>query len=403
MEKVNKVVLAYSGGLDTSIAVKWLLENKAKEVVAVAIDVGQKEENLDEIKQKALDLGASASYVIDAREEFIKDYVFPSLKANAKYESGYPLATAIGRPLIAKILNDIAIKENADALAHGCTAKGNDQVRFELAWQALNPDAVVIAPAREWADELFDRQVAIEYAEKNNIPIPIKKKSPYSIDLNTWGRSAECGILEDPWAEPPTDVYALTKELDQTPDTAQYIEIEFERGIPVALDGKKLAGLELVEKLNVIAGNHGIGRYDQIENRLVGIKSREIYEAPAANVLLKAHKELEYFVNTKDVMHFKESIDFKYSELIYNGQWFSPLRDALDGFIEETQKFVTGIIRLKLYKGNATVVGRKSEYSLYNQKLAAYEGEDIFNHESAKGFIDLYGLGIKTYAQLHNK
>lgn len=395
MKEFKKVVLAYSGGLDTSISVRWLLENKCEEVIAVAVDLGQKED-LEAARQKALKVGASQSFVIDAREEFVKDFVWPSLKANAKYEFDYPLATAIGRPLIAKVLNDIALKTDADTVAHGCTAKGNDQVRFEVSWQALNPKLKVIAPPREWG-ELCDRNKAIDYAQAHNIPVSSTKKSPYSIDLNLWGRSVECGILEDPWVEPPEDAYALTNALEKTPNEAQYIEIEFEKGIPVALDGKKFKGIDLIEELNVIAGLHGIGRLDQIENRLVGIKSREIYEAPAATVLIKSHRELEFLVNAKDVMHFKQGIDQKYAELIYNGLWFSPLRESLNAFIEETQKRVSGTIRLKFFKGNCIVVGRKSELSLYDHGLATYDQGDQFDHTAAPGFIKIFGLGVKTF------
>lgn len=395
MKEVKKVVLAYSGGLDTSIAVRWLLEHKAEEVVAVSIDLGQNED-LEAAKQKALKVGASQAFIIDARQEFVENFIWPSLKANAKYEFDYPLATAIGRPLIAKCLNDIAIQTQADAVAHGCTAKGNDQVRFEVSWYALNSKLKVIAPAREWG-ELCNRNLAIDYAAQHNIPVSSTKKSPYSIDLNLWGRSVECGILEDPWVEPPEDAYALTKPIEETPNQVEYLEIGFKEGIPISLNGQNLNGIELIEKLNIIAGNHGVGRLDQVENRLVGIKSREIYEAPAALVLLKAHRELEYLVNPKDLMHFKASLDQKYAELIYNGLWFSPLREALDAFNQKTQERVTGTLKLKLFKGNFTIIGRKSEFSLYNQKLATYDAEDIFDHSSAQGFIKLFGLGIKSF------
>jgi argininosuccinate synthase len=395
MKELKKVVLAYSGGLDTSVSIRWLLENKCEEVVAVAVDLGQKED-LEAVRQKALKVGAKESYVVDARQEFVDSYVWPSLKANAKYEFDYPLATAIGRPLIAKVLNDIALKTNADVVAHGCTAKGNDQVRFEVSWQALNPKLKVIAPPREWG-ELCDRNKAIDYAQANNIPVSLTKKSPYSVDLNLWGRSVECGILEDPWAEPPEDAYALTNSIEKAPDEAEYLQITFDKGIPVAINDKKLSALDLIDELNVLAGKHGVGRIDQIENRLVGIKSREIYEAPAASVLLKAHKELEYFVNPKDLMHFKQGVDHKYAELIYNGLWFSPLKDSLDAFVESTQQRVTGKIRLKLHKGNCIVVGRQSEFSLYNHGLATYDQGDQFDHSAAPGFMKIFGLGVKTY------
>jgi argininosuccinate synthase len=395
MPKEKKVVLAYSGGLDTSIAIQWLKEHKAEEVVAVAVDLGQKED-LESVRQKALKVGASQSVVIDAREEFVNHYIWPSIKANAKYEFDYPLATAIGRPLIAKILNDVALKTGATAVAHGCTAKGNDQVRFEVSWQALNPKLHVIAPAREWG-ELCDRNKAMDYAAQHNIPVSTTKKSPYSIDLNLWGRSVECGILEDPMAEPPEDAFALTNSVETSPNEPTYIEITFKEGIPTQLDGKDYSGIDLIEELNSIAGKHGIGRMDQIENRLVGIKSREVYEAPAAIVILKAHKELEYLVNPKDLIHFKAGIDQKYSELIYNGLWFSPFREALDAFINKTQEKVTGTIRLKLFKGNAVVVGRRSPYSLYNHGLATYDKDDEFDHSAAPGFIKIFGLGVKTF------
>ncbi|MDJ0624949.1 MAG: argininosuccinate synthase [Candidatus Caenarcaniphilales bacterium] len=397
MSKFKKVVLAYSGGLDTSISIQWLLENRAEEVIAVAVDLGQKED-LEAVRQKALKVGASQAFVIDARKEFVENFVWPSLKANATYEFNYPLATAIGRPLIAKVLNDIALKTNADCIAHGCTAKGNDQVRFEVSWQALNPNLTVIAPPREWG-ELCDRGKAIDYADKHGIPISSTKKSPYSIDLNLWGRSVECGVLEDPWVEPPEDAYALTNPVETTPNEAKYIEIEFREGVPIKLDGVEYNAIELIEELNSISGLHGIGRIDQIENRLVGIKSREVYEAPAATVLLKAHKEIEYLVNTKDTVHFKQTIDQKYSELIYNGLWFSPLREALDGFIEKTQRRVNGTIKLKLFKGNCVVVGRKSENALYNLELATYDEGDEFDHSAAPGFIKIFGLGVKTFYQ----
>ncbi len=398
MKKVKKVVLAYSGGLDTSIAVQWLLEHKAEEVICVSIDLGQNED-LEAARQKALKVGASQAFVIDAREEFVKDYIWPSLKANAQYEFDYPLATAIGRPLIAKAMNEIASKVGADAVAHGCTAKGNDQVRFEVSWYALNPKLQVIAPAREWG-ELCNRNLAIDYAEKHGIPVSSTKKSPYSVDLNLWGRSVECGILEDPWVEPPEDAYALTQSLVSAPNEAEYVEIGFEAGVPVSLNGQKLNGIALIEQLNEIAGKHGVGRIDQVENRLVGIKSREIYEAPAAAVLIKAHRELEYLVNPKDVMHFKAGIDQKYAELIYNGLWFSPFREALDAFIQKTQENVTGLIRLKLFKGNCVVAGRKSPHSLYNHELATYDAGDRFDHSAAPGFIKIFGLGLKTYRSI---
>ena len=394
----RKVVLAYSGGLDTSVAIKWLLAHRAEEVVAVAIDVGQQGEDLEAIRTKALQIGASSAHVIDARERFISDFVWPSLAANACYEFGYPLATAIARPLIAQLIAEIAEQEGADALAHGCTAKGNDQVRFELAWQALCPALAVIAPAREWG-ELTDRRRAIEYAQQHQIPVNLDKRSPYSIDLNSWGRSTECGQLEDISLAPPADAYGLTVSPEQAPEQALTVRIGFEGGVPVRLDGEQLAGLALVERLNVLAGAHGVGRYDQIENRLVGLKSREIYEAPAAAVLLSAHRELEYLVSPRPLSRFKEQVDAELSRCIYDGEWFSPLRQALSAFVAETQARVSGEISVRLYKGSATVVSRQSPYSLYDHGLATYDQGDQFDHAAAPGFIKLLGLANASYAR----
>jgi len=399
MYDCQKVALAYSGGLDTSVAIRWLLETgRAKDVIAVLVDVGQKED-LQSAQQKALKAGASQALIKDVRQEFVLDYVWKALKGNATYEFTYPLATAIARPLIAKVIAKVAQELGADGLAHGCTGKGNDQVRFELAWKAINSEAKIIAPAREWG-QLSNRSIAIDYAQKHNIPVDINKKSPYSIDLNLWGRSVECGILEDTWAEPPSDAYALTISPEEAPDRATYIEIAFEEGIPVALDNVKLPALQLIEMLNEVAGKNGVGRVDQIENRLIGIKSREIYEAPAAAVLLVAHKELEYLVNPRDLTNFKNSTDHRYSQLIYDGLWFSPLREALDAFIQKSQERVTGTVRLKLFKGSCIAVGRKSPYSLYREDLATYGEGDVFEQGLAPGFIDLFGLGVKSYYEL---
>ena len=390
----DKVVLAYSGGLDTSVAVKWLLEHKCNEVVCVAIDLGQGQE-LEEIQAKALTIGASESRVIDAKQEFIEEFCFRALKANANYQENYPLATALARPLIAKILVDIAHEYKADAIAHGCTGKGNDQVRFDLSIMALDPNLKIIAPAREWG---MTREESIEYADKHGIPVPTSKKSPYSIDLNLWGRSAECGILEDATVEPPEDVYGMTKSPESAPDKAEYVRISFEKGIPVAVNGKSFAPIELVEELNRIAGDNAIGRIDKIEDRVVGIKSREIYEAPAAVLLGKAHKELEYLVMTKNMKSFKNLLDEKYSEMIYQGFWFEPLRGCMDAFINQSQEHVTGEIELKLYKGSIAVASRKSPFSLYDKGLATYDKGDMFNHQSAVGFIELFGMQMKTHA-----
>ena len=398
-EKIaEKVVLAYSGGLDTSVAVKWLLEHKCNEVICVAIDLGQGQE-LEEVQSKALKIGASDSKVINVQKEFIEEYCFKALKANENYQENYPLATALARPLIAKILVDIAHEYNADAISHGCTGKGNDQVRFDLSIMALDPKLKIIAPAREWG---MSREDCIDYAEKNDIPIPISKKKPYSIDLNLWGRSAECGILEDATVEPPEDAYGMTMSPQAAPDEPEYIKISFEKGVPVKLNGKNYGAIELVEELNKIAGKHGVGRIDKIEDRVVGIKSREIYEAPAAVVLGQAHKELEYLVMTKNHKSFKNLLDEKYSELVYQGYWFEPLRVAIDAFMDQSQEHVTGDIELKLYKGSSTIASRKSPYSLYDKGLATYDKDDEFNHMSAVGFIELYGMSMKTHAIVAN-
>ena len=389
--KCRKVVLAYSGGLDTSVAIRWLLENKAEKVIALAIDLGQGEE-LKPIQKKALSIGASESLVIDAKKEFVNSYVWPALFANAIY-GDYPLATALARPLIAKLLVEVAKSKKADAIAHGCTGKGNDQVRFDVSTMALGPHLKIIAPAREWK---MTREQSIEYAKKYNIPVPVKKKSPFSVDLNLWGRSVECGILENPWKEPPEEAYALTQNPRLAPATPAYITISFRNGIPISLNGKKLEGVKLIQTLNKITGLHGIGRIDQIENRVVGIKSREVYESPAAVVLLKAHKDLESLVHTRETILFKALLDQKYSQLIYDGRWFNPLRDAIDKFNKYIQNRVTGTIRIKLFKGNSTIVGRQSAYSLYKEKLATYGKGDTFDQSSAEGFIKLFGLDLKT-------
>ena len=394
----QKLVLAYSGGLDTSVAIKWL-QQQGYDVVAVGLDVGAGKD-VEFIKQKALQVGAVESYSIDARKEFAEEYVLPVLQSHALYEEKYPLVSALSRPLISKKLVEIAEQVGATAVAHGCTGKGNDQVRFEVAIMALNPDLKVVAPVREWS---WSREEEIEYAKENNIPIPINLDNPYSIDANLWGRACECGVLEDPWAAPPEGAYDMTAPLEATPDQADIVEIEFKQGVPVALNGKAYELHELIIELNDLAGKHGVGRIDHVENRLVGIKSREVYECPAALTLIKAHKELEDLTLTKDVAHFKPIIAHKLTELIYNGLWFSPLHKALLAFIESTQKNVNGTVRVKLFKGHAIVEGRKSENSLYDEKLATYTKEDEFNHQAAVGFIELFGLPTKVYSQLHNQ
>ncbi|USK69502.1 argininosuccinate synthase [Peribacillus asahii] len=393
-----KIVLAYSGGLDTSVAIKWL-QNQGYDVVACCLDVGEGKD-LDFIKEKAITVGAVSSYVIDAKDEFAEEYALISLQAHTLYEQKYPLVSALSRPLIAKKLVEVAEAENAVAVAHGCTGKGNDQVRFEVSIKALNPNLEVLAPVREWK---WSREEEIEYAQENGIPVPIGLASPYSIDQNLWGRANECGILEDPWAAPPEDAYELTTALENTPDTPDVVEIGFEQGVPVTLGGKSYKLAELILELNAIAGKHGVGRIDHVENRLVGIKSREVYEAPAAMTLIKAHKELEDITLVKDVAHFKPVIEKKLSELIYDGLWFSPLRDALVAFLAETQKTVTGTVRVKFFKGHAIVEGRKSEYSLYDEKLATYTKEDEFDHDAAVGFIKIFGLPTAVNSMVNNK
>ncbi|MGG7621005.1 argininosuccinate synthase [Robertmurraya sp. GLU-23] len=395
---VQKVVLAYSGGLDTSVAVKWL-QDQGYAVVACCLDVGEGKD-LDFIKEKALQVGAVSSYVIDAKEEFAHEYALIALQAQAMYEDKYPLVSALSRPLIAKKLVEVAEQEGAVAVAHGCTGKGNDQVRFEVSISALNPDLKVLAPVREWS---WSREEEIEYAKNNGIPIPINLDSPYSIDQNLWGRAAECGVLEDPWAAPPEGAYDITLPLEQTPDQADVVEIEFVSGVPVSLNGKNYPLSELILELNGLAGKHGVGRIDHVENRLVGIKSREVYECPGAMTLLKAHKELEDLTLVKEVAHFKPVISKKIAEVIYDGLWFSPLTTALKAFLKETQKYVTGTVRVKLFKGHAIVEGRKSEYSLYDEKLATYTAEDQFDHQSAVGFIQLWGLPTKVQSQVQQK
>lgn len=394
----DKVVLAYSGGLDTSVAIKWL-QDQGYDVVACCLDVGEGKD-LEFIKEKALKVGAVSSYVLDVKEEFANEYALIALQAHALYEGKYPLVSALSRPLIAKKLVEIAEKEGAVAVAHGCTGKGNDQVRFEVSIHALNPDLKVLAPVREWK---WSREEEIEYAKENGIPIPINLDSPYSIDQNLWGRSNECGILEDPWVAPPEDAYELTNSLENTPDTPDIVEIGFEQGVPVTLNGKHYPLSELILHLNALAGKHGVGRIDHVENRLVGIKSREVYECPGAMTLIKAHKELEDLTLVKEVAHFKPIIEQKIAEVIYNGLWFSHLTSALVAFLKETQKYVTGVVRVKLFKGHAIVEGRKSPYSLYDEKLATYTKEDEFDHNAAVGFIQLYGLPTKVQASVQSK
>lgn len=392
---MKKVVLAYSGGLDTSCIVRWLKE-RDYEVICFVADLGQglgKGEDLGKIEERALSAGASKVYIKDLQEEFIKDFIVPALKANAIYEGKYMLATALGRPLIAKYLVNIAHREKAEYVAHGCTGKGNDQVRFEVTIGILDPKLQVIAPVREW--EFKSRDEEIEYAQRYNIPIDVTKKKPYSIDRNIWGISIEAGVLEDLEKEPPEDAYLITKTPSQSSVYPKYVEISFENGVPRKLDGKTCKLKNLITELNELGGALGIGRSDMVENRLVGIKSREVYEAPAATILYAAHKELECLVLDRETAHFKEIIALKYSELVYYGLWYSTLKKSLDGFVDVTQEYVTGKVKLKLSKGSCIAVSRQSPYSLYKKELSTYGAEDKFDQKLAEGFIKLWAMPYK--------
>ncbi|GAA0377181.1 argininosuccinate synthase [Bacillus horti] len=395
----QKVVLAYSGGLDTSVCVKWIQEHYGYDVIALGLDVGEGKD-LQAIKDKALQVGAIKAIMVDAKEMLAKDYILPALKANAMYEGKYPLSSALSRPLISKLLVDVAKEEGAVAVAHGCTGKGNDQVRFEVSVQALDPSIKVLAPVREWG---MTRDEEIEYAEKNGIPIPVNLDNPFSIDANIWGRACEAGVLENPWNEAPEAAFDWTQPISATPDEAEYVEIDFIQGVPVALNGKELPIVELIETLNELGGKHGVGRIDHIENRLVGIKSREVYENPAALILINAHKELEFLTLPREVSQFKATIDQQMAKIIYEGLWFSPLKNALDAFVDETQQYVNGKIRVKLHKGHHVVVGRQSDNSLYNEALATYSKDDAFDHNAAVGFIQLWGLPTKVFSQVNGK
>ena len=396
MGRANKVVLAYSGGVDTSVCIPYLKQEwGVKEVITLAADLGQGEE-LGPIKEKAFRCGAVESLVENATESFIKEYAFPAIQANALYENRYPLSTALARPLIAKLLVEAAEKYRADAVAHGCTGKGNDQVRFDVAIMALNPDIKVLAPAREWG---MSREETIAYGERFGIESPVKKSSPYSIDRNLLGRSVEAGPLEEPMTEPSEEVYAMTRAIADTPNEPEYVEIGFERGLPTTVNGEALDPVALITRLNDLAGKHGVGRIDMIENRVVGIKSREIYETPALLVLIAAHRDLESLTLTADVTQYKRGIEDTYSQLIYRGLWFSPLKEALDAFIQKTQEQVSGSVRIKLLKGNATIVGRQSANSIYAPDLATYGADDRFDHKAAEGFIYIWGLPTRVWSQ----
>lgn len=398
-EKKGKVVLAYSGGLDTSVAIPWLHE-RGYDVVTLTMHVGQQADNLEEIKAKAYASGAVKAYVVDLREAFIDTFVWPALKANAVYQGVYPLNSALSRPMISQALIWCAEKEGAVAVAHGCTGKGQDQVRIEVACNALNPDVEVLAPVRDWG---FSREEEMDYAAAHNIPVPTTRKSPYSIDDNLWGRSIECGVLEDPWNKPPEDAYKLTASLKDAPDEEVTVEVTFEAGIPVAINGKKMGSIELIDFMNKVAGKAGYGRIDMIEDRLVGFKSREVYECPAALSLLHAHRKLETLTLAKDTLKTKKELEVRFAELTYEGYWFSPLMEAVQAFMESTQKYVNGTVRMNFYKGNCVADGMKSDTSVYSKELATYSAGDIFDQTASVGFIKIWGMPIKTWRQTHRE
>ena len=391
----QKIVLAYSGGLDTSVAIRWLQEHYDAEVVTLTIDLGMVD--LESIRQRALTIGAVNAVGIDGRQDLVQEYLFPALQAGAIYEEQYPLATALGRPLIARYLVDVARAEGAYAIAHGCTGKGNDQVRLDVSTAALAPELQVVAPIREWG---MSRDEELEYARQHNIPVQ-PSNSRYSTDENLWGRSIEAGPLEDPWHEPTEDVYMWTKPLQDTPDVPGYVDIEFLKGLPIALDGEEVGGVDMIHQLNVTAGEHGIGRLDHLENRLVGIKSREVYEAPAAVVLHAAHKGLEALTLSKEQARLKARMAQEYADVVYNGLWYTAHRRDLDTYVASTQRYVSGTVRVKLHKGTCTVAGRRSPHALYRHELATYGQGDTFDQRAAEGFISIYGLPVRTQASVH--
>lgn len=393
----DKVVLAYSGGLDTSVCIKWLQVEKNLDVIAVVGEVGQEHEGLEQVKERALATGALDCIIADMREDFAADYLSKALYANAHFENKYPLVSALSRPLISKYLVDIAHQYGAKYVAHGCTGKGNDQVRFETSIQALDPTLEIIAPVREW--DMHTREEEMEWAAAHGVTVPVTKSKPYSIDDNLWGRAIECGVLEDPMNRPPLDIYTMTTDPEKAPDEPTEVEIEFKQGLPVAIDGQQMTYLEIIAKMNEIAGSNGYGRIDMIENRMIGVKSRECYEAPGALALIEAHRGLEDMCLEREVLRYKSHIEYDWAIQVYNGQWFSPLKHAMDAFLEATQTCVTGVVRLKFYKGTCTVTGRRSDFSLYDYGLATYDAADTFNHKSAKGFIDLYGLSTRVWAK----
>lgn len=392
----EKVVLAYSGGLDTSVCLKWLQAEKGFDVIAVCGNVGQDENDLAAIKQKAIDVGAVASFAVDMREEYANEYVTLAIAANGLYENSYPLLSALSRPLLSKHMVEVAHAFGAKYVAHGCTGKGNDQVRFETSIKALDPSIEIIAPVREW--NLHSREEEMEWAKAHGVPVPTTKKSPYSIDDNLWGRAIECGVLEDPWCEPPAGIWTLTADAQSAPDQPEYLEIGFESGVPCSLNGEEMGLVDMIKAINVKAGLHGCGRLDMVENRLVGVKSRECYEVPAAQVIINAHKALETLCLDRETQHYKFGIEQKWATAVYEGLWYSPLKEALDSFCASTQACVTGTVKVKLYKGSSTVVGRKSPYSLYDFGLASYGAQDTFDHEAAKGFIQLHGLPTTVWS-----
>ncbi len=400
-KKFNKVVLAYSGGLDTSIIIPWLKENYGCEVIAMVGDVGQGDDELAGIEEKAVRSGASKVYVENLQREFVEDYIVPTVQAGAVYEHKYLLGTSMARPSIAKRQVEIAELEGADALAHGCTGKGNDQVRFELTFKTLRPDLPIIAPWRTW--EIRSREDAMAYAAARGIPVPVTREKPYSMDRNLWHISYEGGVLEDPWDEGLPGMFRWTVDPESAPDQPEYLEMEFVQGVPTAVNGVQMPPLAIMELLNEVAAKHGVGRVDMVENRLVGMKSRGIYETPGGTVLMAAHQELEYLTLDRDTLHYKAQVALKYAEVVYNGQWFSPLRTALDAFVQSIQTNVTGAVKLKLYKGNCTAVGRKSPYSLYSEDLATFGEDEVYNQADSAGFINLYGLPLAVAASVNRK
>ncbi len=399
MEKM-KVLLAYSGGLDTSVIIPWLKENYDCEVIAMAADVGQGEE-LEPLHEKAIKSGASKLYIEDLKEEFVTDFVFPTLKAGAVYEKKYLLGTSMARPVIAKRLVEIARKEGCSAICHGATGKGNDQVRFELTIKALAPDMQIIAPWRIW--DIRSREDAIAYLEERGLPVPVSKKRPYSMDRNLWHLSHEGSDLEDPWNEPQDDLYMICTPPEQAPDKPAYVTIGFEKGVPVSVDGEKLSPVALIEKLNELGAQHGVGIADMVENRLVGMKSRGVYETPGGTILYEAHRALESLTIDRDTLHYKEGVAIKFAEMVYYGQWYTPLREALSAFVDATQQTVTGDVRVKLYKGRCTAVGIQSPYSLYSEEFATFSRDEVYNHKDAEGFINLFGLPLKVRALMERK